>query len=204
MYYTLDRDNAITAFATDQEVNANIPPQGYDWIITTEKQLAKATAKWPISRFVEVWNSFAGVAGPFGDLKPVKKFENRAKAVARIWAAIKVLGAQVEKAATAPAAPPPRPRKSAAKKDATQSPTDTAAMPPSDSPFKTPREGSQTAKVIALLKREGGVTLEALMAATGWQKHSVRGFISTLPKRAGLAVTSARRESDRARVYSAQ
>ena len=204
MFYTLDRDNAITAFATEQEVNANVPPQGYDWIVTAEKQLAKATAEWPISRFVEVWNSFAGVAGPFGDLKPVKKFENRAKAVARIWAAIKVLGAQVEKAAAETAAPATRTRKPAAKKDATQAPTDTAAEPPANAPVKTPREGSQTAKVTALLKQEGGVTLEALMAATGWQKHSCRGFISTLPKRTGLVVTSTRRESDKARVYSAR
>jgi hypothetical protein len=194
MFYTLDRDNAITAFATDQEVNANIPPQGYDWIITTEKQLAKATAEWPISRFVEVWNSFAGVAGPFGDLKPVKKFENRAKAIARIWTAIQKLGAEVEKAATA--APVTVAKKRASKK--------VTAPPTQETPAKTPREGSQTAKVIALLKQDGGVTLEALMAATGWQKHSVRGFISTLPKKTGLAVTSTRRESDKARVYAAQ
>jgi hypothetical protein len=37
-----------------------------------------------------------------------------------------------------------------------------------------------------------------------YQKHSVRGFISTLPKKTGLVVTSIRRESDKARVYSAQ
>jgi hypothetical protein len=194
MFYALDRDNAITAFATDQEVNANIPPQGYDWIITTEKQLAKATAEWPISRFVEVWNSFAGVAGPFGDLKPVKKFENRAKAIARIWTAIQKLGAEVEKAAAA--APVPVTKNCAAKK--------AAAPPAQETPAKTPREGSQTAKVIALLKQEGGVTLEALMAATHWQRHSVRGFISTLPKKTGMVITSTRRESDKARVYAAQ
>ena len=67
-----------------------------------------------------------------------------------------------------------------------------------DKAAKAPREGSQTTKVIALLKQEGGVTLEALMDATGWEKHSVRGFISTLPKKTGLTVTSTRRESDKA------
>jgi hypothetical protein len=195
MFYTIDRDNAITAFATDREVQASIPPTGFDVIASTEKQLAKATAEWPISRFVEVWNSFAGVAGPFGDLKPVKKFENRAKAIARIWAAIQKLGAEVEKAAAAAVAPVAVTKKRASKK---------AAAPAQDKPAKAPREGSQTAKVIALLKQEGGVTLDALMAATGWQNHSVRGFISVLPKKTGLVITSTRRESDKARVYAAQ
>jgi hypothetical protein len=37
--------------------------------------------------------------------------------------------------------------------------------------------------------------------ATSWQAHSVRGFISTLGKKMGLAVTSTKR-ADGARVYS--
>jgi hypothetical protein len=190
MYYTIDKDNDVT-------VHDNAPAaQDGTILFASEKQLAKATAEWPIGRFVEVWNSFAGVAGPFGDLKPVKKFENRAKATARIWAAIQVLGAEVEKAAAAAVAPVPVTKKRAGKK---------AATPPAqEGPAKTPREGSQTAKVIALLKQDGGVTLDAIMAATGWQKHSVRGFISTLPKKTGLVITSTRRESDKARVYAAQ
>jgi hypothetical protein len=200
MFYTIDRDNVITAFATDQEVQASIPPTGFDVIASTEKQLAKAAAEWPISRFAEIWNGFAGVAGPFGDLKPVKKFENRAKAVARIWVAIQRLGAQVEAAAATPA--PPK-AKRAARKDAVVAPTAAAPLAP-ETKAKAPREGSQTAKVIALLKQDGGVTLDAIMAATGWQKHSCRGFISTLPKKTGLVITSIRRESDKARVYAAQ
>jgi hypothetical protein len=39
------------------------------------------------------------------------------------------------------------------------------------------------------------------MEATSWQAHSVRGFISTLGKKMGLAVTSTKR-ADGARVYS--
>jgi hypothetical protein len=42
------------------------------------------------------------------------------------------------------------------------------------------------------------------LAATGWQAHSVRGVISTLPKKTGLVITSTRREGDKARVYAAQ
>ena len=64
------------------------------------------------------------------------------------------------------------------------------------------REGSKTAQILDLLKRSGGVTLKQLMNATGWQAHSVRGFISgTLRKKLGLAVTSTKGE-DGDRSYS--
>ena len=44
----------------------------------------------------------------------------------------------------------------------------------------TGRQGSKTAKILALPERPQGASLKLkeLMAATGWQAHSVRGFIS--------------------------
>ena len=54
-----------------------------------------------------------------------------------------------------------------------------------------------------MLQRAGGTTLDAIMKETGWQKHSVRGFISTLQSKHGVTLTSTRRESDKARVYEA-
>ena len=57
------------------------------------------------------------------------------------------------------------------------------------------RQGSKTAKVLDLLKRSGGASLKELMKATGWQAHSVRGFLSgTLGKKMGIAVTSTKAE----------
>jgi Protein of unknown function (DUF3489) len=64
------------------------------------------------------------------------------------------------------------------------------------------REGSKSAKVLDLLKRPGGATLKELMKATGWQAHSVRGFLSgAVGKKLGLTVTSAKGE-DGERSYS--
>jgi hypothetical protein len=48
---------------------------------------------------------------------------------------------------------------------------------------------------VALLKRSGGATLQHLMRATGWQAHSVRGFISgALGKRLKLKIESFKTE----------
>ena len=64
------------------------------------------------------------------------------------------------------------------------------------------RPGSKTAKVLDLVKRSGGATLKHLMKATGWQAHSVRGFLSgTLGKKMGLKIESSKTNGGE-RVYS--
>jgi hypothetical protein len=53
-------------------------------------------------------------------------------------------------------------------------------------------------KVVALLRRDGGTTLEEMMKATSWQKHSVRGFMAgALKKRHGLTAVSEKTETGR-------
>lgn len=67
---------------------------------------------------------------------------------------------------------------------------------------KSAREGTKTDQVLALLKRPGGVTAKELMKATGWQPHSVRGFLSgTIRKKMGLTVTSTKGDEGE-RTYS--
>ena len=78
---------------------------------------------------------------------------------------------------------------------------------PKNAPARTKDDGtlrpeSKGAKVLDLISRTKGACLAELMKATGWQAHSVRGFISgTLGTKMGLTVASAKRE-DGERVYS--
>src|SRR5205085_4826576 len=57
------------------------------------------------------------------------------------------------------------------------------------------RKNTKQAQVVALLKRSSGATLQHLMRTTGWQAHSVRGFISgALGKRLRLKIESLKTE----------
>jgi hypothetical protein len=57
----------------------------------------------------------------------------------------------------------------------------------------TPRAGTKQAKMIDMLKRPEGATVEQIGAATGWQHHTIRGAISgALKKKLGLNVEATR------------
>ncbi len=59
----------------------------------------------------------------------------------------------------------------------------------------TTARSSKTEKIFDLLKRPGGVTLKQLAKASGWQPHSVRGFLSgTLRKKRGIPIESTKTE----------
>lgn len=56
--------------------------------------------------------------------------------------------------------------------------------------------------MVALLRRGNGASIKEMEAATGWQAHSVRGFMSgTLKKRLGLEVVSVKDEKTGERRY---
>ena len=173
--FTIDSENNITAHAR--------VPGGADesQSFSTAKDLAKLTAEWPVSRLVDTWNSFAGVA-PFDDLKPVKKFTSRKLAIARIWDAIARMSPD-----GAPLAADVAPTKRKAKQSPAKAPRRVRAQKGADE-----SRANKKAEVIAMMKRAKGVTLPEIVEATGWQKHTVRGFVSILGSKGGLKIESAK------------
>lgn len=71
-----------------------------------------------------------------------------------------------------------------------QSPSSKVADTASTSPAKPE---SKSEKVIALLKRAEGATLDELVAATGWQRHTIRAALTGLRKK-GHAIARTKRD----------
>src|SRR5258708_26307579 len=150
--FTIDVDDNITAFGDGEslgKIAAGIEE------FCSKRELATLAAEWPAKRLVEVWNSLPGVP-------PVKRFTDRNRAIARIWEAIQSLDpAGAKRGATEGS----KLRGSSSEASRREEPD-------------TGRSNTRAAQVIALLERPGGASLKDIMAATAWQAHSVRGFIS--------------------------
>jgi hypothetical protein len=94
--------------------------------------------------------------------------------------------------------------KSAKKRSARPAHTQTTAAKPS--PLANPPRphkadpGSKQSRIIAMLHSPAGATIAAMMKATGWQQHSVRGFLAgVVRKRLKLKLGS--QKVDGVRVY---
>lgn len=168
--FIIDAENSITALTTG-EAAAGIPSGSTPF--TSDRELARLAADWPAERLLEIWNGIPGV-------KPVTRFTSRKAAAARIWKAIQGLTKSVE--------PDTTPKRARVAK---------AGRKPKVKPTRQPgRSGSKQSQVLDMLRRKAGCTLDEIMKATGWQAHTVRGFISgTIGKKLGLEVSSSKNES---------
>ena len=164
-HFTIDAENNITVHASRKA--ARETDAG---VFATEEQFADLIGP-DNKRLLEIWNSLPGV-------KPVTKFTSRKAATERIWKALQSLGEATPAATPEPVTP------------------QTPDVPSEEAPARTkagPREGSKTSRVIEMLKREGGVTLQELMTGMGWQQHTTRALMSaggSLAKKHGLTVVS--------------
>ena len=84
---------------------------------------------------------------------------------------------------------------------ATSAPVANPARPTADNPkSKKADAGSKQSRVIAMMQSPAGTTIAAMMKATGWQQHSVRGFLAgVVRKRLKLKLGS--KKVDGNRVY---
>lgn len=60
------------------------------------------------------------------------------------------------------------------------------------------RPDTKRARIIAMLRAPAGSTITAIMTATGWQQHSIRGFLAgVIRKKLGFNLVSEKTDKDR-------
>lgn len=192
--FTIDHENDITVFATPEEA-AVATATPFD-SFTNEQELTALIADWPEPKLVSLWNGLPGV-------RPAKKLKNGYTIAGRIWERVQRLGVPDDSDHRRPTREPKRKAKGRACKDtkarstkkSTPSPNASKRPPAKAKENDAPREGTKLALVIAMLRRKNGATLIEIIEKTGWQKHSVRGFMAGTLKRAGFTVASFKSDS---------
>jgi hypothetical protein len=217
--FAIDRDNSIRLLGPDDK------PFTTETTFSSLDELVGVSQgrNWSKTDVTEVWNKYAAATGR----KPQKAFKNRLFGLQRIWDGIQpsnvvevfekgrriaqeyqdtpaVAQAEAEvlentpmKAKTKKPRPPKAPKPP-------KEPRKTAAKAEKKPATKTrePRANTKRQEVIRLIQRDNGATQAEIMEKMGWQRHTVRGFMSTLGSKYGIKVTSTKSET-KGLVYTA-
>ena len=104
--------------------------------------------------------------------------------------------AQTAARAIARKSPKPKAHKAAIVRPACNS----RSRPTSASTKPVTRTDTKHARILAMLRSSAGTTIAAIMTATDWQPHSVRGFLAGIVrKKLGLDLVS--EQTDKGRIY---
>jgi Protein of unknown function (DUF3489) len=98
---------------------------------------------------------------------------------------------------TKPKSKPKAANRSIARKAVKPAPRKRSATAPSRA---AARSDTKHARIIAMLRKPAGATIAAIVTATDWQQHSVRGFLAGIVrKKLGLNLVS--EQTDKGRIY---
>ena len=216
--FVIDRDNSIRLLGPDEKPFITETP------FSTLPELVgiSKSHSWSKQDVTDVWNKFATPRR----LKTQKCFKNRLFGLLRIWDGIQpsnvvetfekgrriaqeyqdtpaVAKTQAEVTDHTPEQPAKKTRKPKAPKPPKE-PRKTAAKAEKKPATKTrePRANTKRQEVIRLIQRANGATQAEIMEKMGWQRHTVRGLMSTLGSKFGIKVTSTKTEN-KGLIYSA-
>jgi hypothetical protein len=191
-FYTIEKEsNNVAVHSSAKEADAVRNSERF----SSEADLASLAVSWPTSRLVGIWNNLNGKS-------PVRKFSSRKLAVSRIWESVRRRGRIEDRESREQRPESPTNRIASRGREAVSEASgindiDTRPGRLAETNAETHRKsGNRSDEILALLKQPAGTTVDAIMLATGWQAHSVRGFISgTVRRKMGLSIISTRGES---------
>jgi Protein of unknown function (DUF3489) len=155
---------------TEDHIRTSNEPGPADW--DADGSGGSFTSEQELQELASAWpmKRLVEIWNRLPGIKPVARFTDRKTAIARIWRVIQ---------------------------QPTESDGKTAPRHTGGRHRPVFREGSKAAQICTLLSRQEGATMNEIRSQTGWQAHTVRGFISRNLSKPGRKVRSFEHEGER-------